>query len=130
MELFFLVFRLGICIPCLEDPLIAPGGVVTIGLQGVEPEDSRGVYWSLSLAHVRYYGDPVKSEGSVNSGLSRISIEDMWLVALGSMFALWGTEGSNTKEAANLIRLMWQSCSEALLTFKDDTLKKAILGTS
>ena len=50
-----------------KDPLIATGGIVTIGLQGAEPNDDRGVYWSLPLAHVRYYGDPVISERSINS---------------------------------------------------------------
>ena len=54
-----------------NDSLINPSGIVTLGLQGIEPENSHGVYWSLPLAHVRYYGDPVVSEGVVQ--ISRIS---------------------------------------------------------
>ena len=97
-----------------KDPLIAPGGIVTIGLQIVEQDDRRGVYWSLPLAHVRYYGDPVVSERSINSDSSRISFDDLWIVTLGSLFALWKIEGSQVEAAAELIRMMWQNCVKGL----------------
>lgn len=73
-----------------QDPLIAPGSTVTLGLAGVEPENSRGVFWSLPLSHVRFYGDPVTAESSVSANSSRISMDDVYVVALGALSVLWG----------------------------------------
>ena len=115
--------------PRQADHLIAPGGDITVGLQGIDQDDSSGVHWSLSLTHVRYYGDPVKSRGSTNSGLSRILIDDIWQVALGSLFALWGTQGFILAESAEFVRLLWQRCYEGLLTYESDTLTKAVPDT-
>ena len=107
-----------------KDPLIAPGGMVTIGLQVPERDDGRGVYWSLPLAHVRYYGDPVMSERSINSDSSRISIDDLWLVTLGSIFALWRVKISHAKAAAELVCMMWQSCEQGLAASAASALKQ------
>lgn len=70
-----------------NDTLIAAGTIATIGLRGneCEPEIHNGVYWSLPLAHVRYYGDAVVSERSIKSGQSRVFIKEIWQVALGSL---------------------------------------------
>lgn len=73
-----------------QDPLIAPGSTVTLGLAGVEPENSRGVFWSLPLSHVRFHGDPVTAESSVSANSSRISMDDVYVVALGALSVLWG----------------------------------------
>ncbi len=108
-----------------KDPLIAPGGIVTIGLQGAEPGDGRGVYWSLPLAHVRYYGEPVIADRSINSDSSRIPIDDLWLITLGSLFALWRIEGSQSKEAAELITLMWRTCEQGLAAAERFSLRNA-----
>ena len=113
-----------------NDPLVVPSGVVTLGLQGAEPENSRGVYWSLPLANVRYYGDPIITEGSVNSDQSRITIDDVWLVTLGSLFALWGQDGANTKDAAELVCCMWEKCKEGLATPEHFVLRKVVCAGS
>jgi hypothetical protein len=40
-----------------QDPLIAAGGCLTVGLESAYPDHGNdGVYWSLSLAHLRFYG--------------------------------------------------------------------------
>ncbi|KAL8741502.1 MAG: hypothetical protein Q9190_005901 [Brigantiaea leucoxantha] len=107
-----------------NDPLVAPGGVITIGLRGVELEECRGVYWSLSLANVRYY-ETVNSEGSISSDASRITFEDIWLVVLGSLIPLWERQGSNPREVAEMICLMWQSCSDGLAAARQSTVRMA-----
>ena len=97
-----------------NDPLVAPNGNVTIGLHGVEAADSQGVYWSLSLAHLRFYGDPVPSQRSVDTDLSRISFDDLWHVILGSLFATWGIVGEKAmEEAAKIICLLWIKFKES-----------------
>jgi hypothetical protein len=55
-----------------SDSLIAPGGIVTIELQGVEVNQVRGVYWSLPLAHVKHYEDSIQAEGSIAVDSSRV----------------------------------------------------------
>ncbi|KAI1109628.1 hypothetical protein F5Y14DRAFT_458003 [Nemania sp. NC0429] len=41
-----------------SDPLVAQGGVLTMGLKA-SPESTEGVRWSLPLSKLRYYGAPV-----------------------------------------------------------------------
>ena len=95
-----------------RDPLIAVGGTVTIGLSREDTQTSLGVYWSLPLANVRYYGDPVTSVASVSSDASRISMSDLFQVTLGSLIAKWGILPSQATDAANLFRLLWETCNK------------------
>ena len=73
-----------------NDSLVEKGGIITLGLQSTSPDEDPGVQWSLSLSHLRYYGEPVKVSTSLGPNSSRISMEDLQLVALGSVFESWG----------------------------------------
>lgn len=73
-----------------NDELVDNGGVVTLGLQSASPGDDLGVQWSLSLSHLRYYGNPVVVSTSIGSNGSRISMPDLHMIALGSLFERWG----------------------------------------
>lgn len=42
-----------------SDPLIKRGGIITLGLLEGSAGSKEGIYWSLPLAHLRFYGDPV-----------------------------------------------------------------------
>ncbi|KAF3760934.1 hypothetical protein M406DRAFT_296428, partial [Cryphonectria parasitica EP155] len=70
------------------DQLIPQGGHVTTGLEYYNDEDSRGIYWSLSLGHLRFYGDPVVSTVS-SIDESKVSFDDFTLVVLGGLLGLW-----------------------------------------
>lgn len=71
-----------------NDPLVEKGGVMTLGLKDMR-HSGDGIYWSLPLAHLRYYGRPVQSKALLSSSSSRTSIEDLILVALGSLVRRW-----------------------------------------
>ncbi|KAE9377592.1 hypothetical protein N431DRAFT_478802 [Stipitochalara longipes BDJ] len=71
-----------------KDTLVEPGGILTIGLQNNDDHDE-GVYWSLPLAYLRYYGDPVQSARSLSQDSLRISMDQLAQVALGSVFHSW-----------------------------------------
>ena len=73
-----------------NDELVSKGGVITLGLQSATPGDDLGVRWSLSLSHLRYYGDPVTVSTSSGANGSRISMEELHMIALGSLFGAWG----------------------------------------
>ncbi|KAK9415679.1 hypothetical protein SUNI508_10157 [Seiridium unicorne] len=51
-----------------NDPLVSLGGILTIGLQLERETVPGGVFWSLPLGHLRYYGGPVRSEKKPRHG--------------------------------------------------------------
>lgn len=74
-----------------NDALVAPGGVITLGLSSTSPESDNGVQWSLSLSHLRFYGDPVKISTHVDFNDLRITMDDVHTIALGSVLGNWGS---------------------------------------
>jgi hypothetical protein len=66
-----------------NDPLTARRGVVTIGLQNPNVENELGIFWSLPLSHLQYYGKPVLATSSVNTQSSRVTMDQLLLVTLG-----------------------------------------------
>ncbi|KAJ2980500.1 hypothetical protein NUW58_g6931 [Xylaria curta] len=74
----------------LKDKSFLPSAVLTLGLEYQERTDIR---WSLALSHLRYYGDPVAVRS--NEELSRVTMPQLWLVALGSLFRLWDLRASD-----------------------------------
>lgn len=84
-----------------KDHLINPGGIITIGLSA--SGNDTGAKWSLSLSHLRYYGDPVtvSMPGEVDS--SRITMQQLLLVALGCVIGSWGMYGSTAQNGAELL---------------------------
>ena len=98
-----------------NDGLIAFGGLLTLGLEESEARRD-GIFWSLPLAHMRYYGDPVVVRSSLHSDASRISIDQFLLVALGSLLGCWRTKYTDLEAAAGLIVDMWHTISSAVST--------------
>lgn len=87
-----------------DDPLVQAGGIITIGLhEGFEGEVP-GMHWSLTLSEYRFY----ERKATVHSHdeTTRISMEELLVVALGSLFRAW--EISKADEGATaqwLVRL-------------------------
>ena len=84
-----------------KDRLIPSGGIMTLGIEDTRREGS-GIYWSLPLAHLRYYGDPVLCEASLHSSTSRVSIDQLIYVALGSVIRRWLADADDIEPAAKL----------------------------
>ncbi|KAI9876141.1 MAG: hypothetical protein M1830_007263 [Pleopsidium flavum] len=91
-----------------NDVLIAPGSLITVGLQDTK-SGIDGVYWSLPLAHLRFYGDPVSLTSSTGSNTSRVSIEQLLQVALGTLLDSWITTAADFDLAAEVLVLMWDN---------------------
>ena len=85
-----------------NDPLVGAGGVITLGLQAASPESDDGVKWSLSLSHLRYYGEPVNVATSAGAKSQRISIAELHLVALGSVLGSWGLLATDAAAGAEV----------------------------
>ncbi|KAF2963145.1 hypothetical protein GQX73_g10435 [Xylaria multiplex] len=95
-----------------KDLLISPGGRLTIGLEDADPESAISVHWSLSLANLRFYGDPVLAASHVRDA-SRISFKELTLICLGSLFAAWQCETFDPlfdqEKGAKFIVALWES---------------------
>lgn len=86
------------------DPLINPGGIITMGLQSKPEDTDDGVYWSLPLAHVRYYGDAVMATRHTGIGESRVPFDEFMFVVLGSVLSTWNVVGMPLDACLDLIQ--------------------------
>ncbi|KAL8999010.1 MAG: hypothetical protein Q9169_002008 [Polycauliona sp. 2 TL-2023] len=86
-----------------NNKLVEKGGIITLGLQSASPNSDPGVQWSLSLSHLRYYGKPVTVSSRTGANGSRISMEDLQMVALGAIFGAWGQCVTDPYAGAGLI---------------------------
>ena len=87
-----------------KDPLVPRNGVLTIGLHSVNSVDRKGIRWSLTLSHLRYYGGPVEA---TTTDFSRVSFEQLRLVTLGSLFDLWMVRSQDLLLAARWLDALW-----------------------
>ncbi|CAJ0555336.1 Ff.00g054010.m01.CDS01 [Fusarium sp. VM40] len=71
-----------------RDPLISSSGILTLDLER-SSEVASSVTWSLPLAYLRYYGEPVVVNRSLSVGSARISIDQFRLVLLGCVLSNW-----------------------------------------
>lgn len=83
-----------------NDELINRGGILTIGLETGDSAQAEGVYWSLALSHLRYYGDPVLSTATTSRNNLRVSREEVHLLTLGSVLSGWEDLGRNVDDIA------------------------------
>ncbi|KAL1883293.1 hypothetical protein Daus18300_000351 [Diaporthe australafricana] len=73
-----------------KDRLFPPSGILTIGLERQDSASSKGLQWSLPLAHLRYYGDPVTRVSELTIQGSRLSLLDFDMAVLGCVLGSWG----------------------------------------
>ena len=82
-----------------RDPTFIRGGFLTVGIE-VQNSQSKGVYWSLPLAHLRHYGAPVVSVQSIDSTeRSRISLNEFLQAYLGCFLQGWKSSGVDIQKA-------------------------------
>ena len=61
-----------------NDSLLPTGALLTVGLQSQESLPQNGIFWSLPLAHFRYYGEPVVRSRSLSTNRQgRIPMEEL-----------------------------------------------------
>jgi len=53
--------------------------------------------WSLSLAHLRYYGDSTVLERSAGINTPRVFFKQFTLAVLGNIISAWGLSKDNTE---------------------------------
>ena len=95
-----------------EDPLFPEQAVVTVGLQSSDEKHYSGIQWSLTLSHLRYYGDPVAVETDGND--SRVNIKQLHMVILGSLLSLWSVPAEEVREVALWFQTLWNTLEVAV----------------
>ena len=88
----------------MDDSLIACGGALSLGLSATPRtgDDNLGVYWSLSLAQLRYYGHPVRTERVMESN-KRISFSQLVVVVFSAILTVWDITDSEADDAARVL---------------------------
>lgn len=84
-----------------KDDLFPGAAVLSLGLEfrnhDKRPDQRKAVsQWSLALSHLKHYGKPVQVRGE---DLQRVSIDQVWLFALGSLLRQWNVSLSNLRVA-------------------------------
>ena len=122
-----------------NDPLINQQGVGTIALQSRPATINQGTAWALTLSHLRYYGDPVTVQSHADS--SRVTIHELHIIALGSIFSTWGIGQRETFPVLQWFVDVWHflysrtSCKDTLSSldwfrYLAKAAKKVLLSTT
>jgi len=75
-----------------KDPIFEGTSVLTLGLELAQGLD-KSVSWSLPLARLQYYGDPVQTSRSTGYDNSRITPHQFSYIVMGCVFEAWGAFG-------------------------------------
>ena len=89
-----------------NDSFVNPLGIATIAKEPRSKIASRSTSWSLTLSHFRYYGDPVTVKSETD--FSRVNIQQLHLVALGSLFHAWRVDKRDLLSAAKCLVSLWK----------------------
>ncbi|MCJ1419369.1 hypothetical protein MMC32_005723 [Xylographa parallela] len=106
-----------------NDSLIDQGGVLTVGLNYHHDRPDEGVYWSLPLSHIRFYGDPVVHSRSAGIDGSRMTMQELQVVALGNAVLGWEEYENDPLAAAESILVLWE-CLIGIKGSKSNRFKK------
>lgn len=97
-----------------EDKEMIEGGILTLGLskcsierKGVQDESENGVYWSLSLAHLKHYGRPKIMTRSLKDP-RRISYDDFLVAIIGAMLEFWETPPLEERSVLALLAALFK----------------------
>ncbi|PNP48805.1 hypothetical protein TGAMA5MH_00260 [Trichoderma gamsii] len=85
-----------------RDELIPPGAMITLGQLSCSPDRHGEVFWSLPLAYLKYYGDPIVTSRSIGETSSRLTLAEFFLVVLGSVFSGLRIQGADIDKACDL----------------------------
>ena len=92
------------------DHFVPSAGVLTVGITNsrASAPDRHGIYWSVALSHYRYYGKPTKAVGEIDD---RVTIEDLHMVALGSLLGSWKVPRAQLEISAKWFVALWKCIS-------------------
>ncbi|RLL96809.1 hypothetical protein CFD26_105475 [Aspergillus turcosus] len=94
-----------------RDQLFPPGGTGTINSEEASaPNLEGGLKWSLTLSHLKYYGDPVVARS--NRDFTRVTFRQFKLVLLGSLCREWKASPREFEVIAQWLLDIWSILGE------------------
>jgi hypothetical protein len=94
-----------------RDQLFPPGGTGTINSEEAsDPNLEGGLKWSLTLSHLKYYGDPVVARSKPD--FTRITFHQFKLVLLGSLCREWTMSPREFDLVAQRLLDIWSTLGE------------------
>ena len=94
-----------------KDPCVDPHGVATLSTEYRTQNAAQGMTWSLALSHLRHYGDPVVVQSVLD--FSRVTIKQLHLVALGSLYHHWRISQRAIKSVSQWFSNLWSHIQKA-----------------
>lgn len=94
-----------------KDPCVDARGVATLSSEYRPQDEAQGMTWSLALSHLRHYGDPVVVQSVLD--FSRVTIRQLHLVALGSLYHHWGISQRDFKSVSQWFSNLWSHIQRA-----------------
>lgn len=82
---------------------VQSSGLLTVGITHVQSSGSgakEGIYWSMALSHYRYYGKALNAMGEIDD---RLTIDQLHLVAFGSLLSGWNVPRKDVQRAAKWV---------------------------
>ncbi|KAI8725579.1 hypothetical protein NCS52_00129300 [Fusarium sp. LHS14.1] len=109
-----------------KDPLVPGSGILTVDVE--RPSETGGsVVWSLPLAYLRYYGEPVMVNRTLSVDSMRITMDQFRYVLLGCVFATWKGFGGSVLDNINLMARLLEALRSPERSTQDSTKRRAQL---
>ena len=100
------------------DPLVPSSGRLTLGiLESRSKEENLGISWSLPLASLNFYGDPVTATQAINPDTSRLTGQELAMLGLGSLLSRWDPQSLEAAHAAECLVAIWEYFNRHMETF-------------
>ncbi|KAG4274379.1 hypothetical protein FPRO04_09337 [Fusarium proliferatum] len=87
----------------MEDQLVRAGGTLSLASCPPQRTESRGVYWSLCLSHLAFYGPPVKRNQSLEKDPRRIPFKHLLHATVGAILSRWRVHTSDLVDGINIL---------------------------
>ncbi|KAI0841351.1 hypothetical protein F5Y06DRAFT_308198 [Hypoxylon sp. FL0890] len=89
------------------DSVMPSEALLTIGITTEREGDdlNSGIYWSVALSHYRYYGKPMQTTGNADT---RLTMDELHLVALGSLLRTWSAPRAQFELSAQWFIALWE----------------------
>jgi hypothetical protein len=87
----------------MNDNLVPPGGILTLGCSPSATTPKSGVTWSLSLSKLRYYGKSVQATATLQGDSSRLTADEFRLVLVGCLLRAWNTPPADDQRVIQVL---------------------------
>ncbi|KAK4142186.1 uncharacterized protein C8A04DRAFT_13447 [Dichotomopilus funicola] len=99
----------------MNDDLVPPGGILTLGCSPSATTPKSGVTWSLSLSKLRYYGNSVPATATLQGDSSRLTAGEFRFVLVGCLLREWNTPPAKDEMAIRVLGGIARAVIQGLL---------------